>query len=81
MAWGGGSRPFPFFTLHFAFYIRQRMVAAIGGDRPTQKCAVAVGNRLRAHLFTNERLGLISAARITLQNALKLLGVSAPESM
>ena len=31
--------------------------------------------------LTNERLGLISAARITLQNALKLLGVSAPESM
>ena len=32
-------------------------------------------------VLTNERLGLISAARITLRNALDLLGVSAPESM
>ena len=32
------------------------MIAAIGGDRPTQKCAVVLGNRLRTHLFAYERL-------------------------
>jgi arginyl-tRNA synthetase len=31
--------------------------------------------------LTNHRLGLIQATRITLKNALALLGVSAPESM
>ena len=31
--------------------------------------------------LTNQRLGLIEATRITLKNALKLVGVSAPESM
>ena len=31
--------------------------------------------------LTNQRLGLISAARVTLHNALSLLGVTAPERM
>ena len=31
--------------------------------------------------LTNERIGLIKAAMITLKNALTLIGVSAPESM
>ena len=31
--------------------------------------------------LTNQRLGLITAARITLRNAMNLIGVSAPESM
>ena len=31
--------------------------------------------------LTNQRLGLILALRITLKNAMNLLGVSAPESM
>ena len=31
--------------------------------------------------LTNQRLGLITALRITLHNALRLIGVSAPESM
>ena len=31
--------------------------------------------------LTNQRLGLVQATRITLRNALALVGVSAPESM
>ena len=31
--------------------------------------------------LTNERLGLVTAVKITLKNALELIGVSAPESM
>ena len=31
--------------------------------------------------LTNERIGLIKAAMITLKNALTFIGVSAPESM
>ena len=31
--------------------------------------------------LTNQRLGLVTATKITLRNALALIGVSAPESM